>query len=269
MLQAVFIADPHLAKYAWGRGTGHGDYDLDIARRELLRGAGYLLDCGAQRRVSERLVAVLGDYFHYDTPAGTTTGGTALDRDSRAERMLAIGAQTACEIIAESAETAHTTVVLVPGNHDQMLTAALRLILLAEFRGHPNVTVSDEVTRRQYRLWGKNLLGFNHGDQRPEMLAASMSIERPVEWGQAAYREIHAGHLHNEQEKQKLVEQRGAVTHAGVVVRTHRSLCPPDGWHADMQFVGAPRGMSAFYYAREGGLVAFDMADPRLLAPAA
>lgn len=261
--QDVIIADPHVAKLAYGRTTGGPDYDARIAESLLWDSSLELMELGERRQdVAFRSIDLLGDYFHYDVPAGTTTGGTPQDRDTRLQRMIEIGADMAVRIIERSAERVRTQVLLVPGNHDETLSWSLQRILIAEFRRHPNVEINTELTRRKYDAWGRCLLGFNHGDKKPEALATTMPIEVPKLWGESVYREIHMGHLHNEREKQKLVEMKGTVTHAGVIVRTHRSLSAADQWHADEQWIGAPRGMSAWYYHKRGALLGMDMTSP-------
>lgn len=259
LAQCLVVADPHFGKLCWHKGTGDADYDLDIAERLVLGAATDLMERGGA--VEKRYITFLGDVFHFDTLAGTTTGGTAVDRDSRVAKMLQVGADVCASIVRRSALTAPTEVVVVPGNHDEVLSAALQRILVAEFRADPSVTVDDTHTRRKVRLWGRTLLGFNHGDKRKKELAANLAVEHPQLWGMSGYREIHTGHLHSEGERYE-----GTLTHAGVIVRTHRSIAPPDQWHADEGYIGAARGMSAWVYHRAGGLVGMQMHDPALAA---
>ena len=64
------------------------------------------------------MIAVVGDFYHYDSPQGHTTKGTPLDRDGRVQKMIAAGARVMFDIIERSAATAPTDVILAPGNHD-------------------------------------------------------------------------------------------------------------------------------------------------------
>jgi hypothetical protein len=146
-------------------------------------------------------------------------------------------------------------VVLVPGNHDAVMTIALRQILSAEFRGARNVTIDCRNTTRKYITYGKCLLGLTHGDKAKKRLHELMAIEAREEWGASLYREIHTGHLHSMAEVETI---------SGVVVRTHPALCPPDGWHALEGYVGATRGMQSFHYHRDAGLVGMAMVNPEM-----
>lgn len=253
VLQGVVIADPHLAKYAWPTETGGKPYDLMIAATLVRQAAAKLLADGDRRGVGRRAIWILGDYFHYDTPSGTTTGGTAMDRDGRVPKMIREGAAVLYDIIEQSAKHCQTDVVLVPGNHDYVLTYALREALSAYFRNDERVTVDAGATTRKYVEWGRCLIGLTHGDKARKRLGELMAAEVPEAWGRSVYREVHTGHLHAIAEVQSV---------AGVVVRTAPSLSPPDGWHALEGFVGSVRGMEAFYYHKAGALVGMTMANP-------
>lgn len=254
VMQAIVIADPHIGKYAWSHETGWEDYDISIATQLLRASAAELIADGDSRGVGRRVILLLGDYFHYDTPGGATTKGTPLDRDGRVEKMIAAGASALFDIIEASAKRVNTEVVLVPGNHDAVLTVALRQILTAHFRRDSRVTVDARGTSRKYLEHGRCLIGMTHGDKARKRLGELMAAEASEAWGRSRYREIHTGHLHSVAEVQTI---------GGVVVRTAPALCPPDGWHALEGYVGAPRGMESYYYHPAGNLVGMTMASPR------
>lgn len=253
VMQCVVIADVHIGKYAWRHETGWDDYDIGIAARMLRAAADELLQDGNAAGVGSRTIALLGDFFHYDTPHGATTKGTPLDRDGRVEKMMEEGARVLFDIIEASAKTLPTNVVLVPGNHDAVLTIALRQILSAHFRNDPRVRVDARGTSRKYLRHGKCLIGLAHGDKAQKRLGELMALEAREDWGQTTYREMHTGHFHSMAE---------VHTIGGVVIRTHPALCPPDGWHALEGYVGATRGMQSFYYHADGGLVGMRMSNP-------
>lgn len=251
--QLVVVADPHFGKYAWRGSTGGADYDLSIARQCVADAGGELIGRGDEMYApARRTVVFLGDVFHYDTPAGTTTGGTAIDRDGRYQKMLNVGADTCVALVEQSAETAPTDVVVVPGNHDEILSCAFQRILAERFRLDGRVTVDDGHTQRKYLTWGANLVGVTHGHKAKKKLPQLMALERPDLWASTIYREYHTGHLHH----QAAEWQRPIETIDGVVVRIAPSLGPADDWHAAEGFVGAVRGMETFFYRKSGGLAA-------------
>lgn len=256
--QQVVIADPHLSKLCWPKSTGGDPYDLSIARKLVMGGVQWLV--GREGGCQDRVLAFLGDYFHYDTLQGTTTAGTMQDRDSRLPKMFEAGTELAVQVIKYAARLGKVKVILVPGNHDAVLTVALQRVLLAEFRQSGDVEIDCGHTKRKVHTYGKNLFMYDHGDRRKKELAATLSIEHPELWGQSTYREIHTGHLH-----QEIDVFHGTQTHHGCLVYTHPSMSPPDQWHADEQYIGATRGMKAFTYDIGGGQIASFTATPRIL----
>jgi Calcineurin-like phosphoesterase len=260
LMQQIVIADPHLSKLCWPGSTGGEAYDISIARKLVYGGVRYLVD--QQPHVTQRTIAFLGDYFHYDTLSGTTTAGTLQDRDSRLPKMLEVGAELAVQSIDLAARYGEVHVVLVPGNHDSVLTIALQRILQAEFRSTPHVTIDDTHTKRKTHVFGKNLFLYDHGDRRKKELPHTLAVEHPLLWGNSTHREIHTGHLHHESEV-----YHGTATHHGCVLYTHPSMSPPDQWHADEQYIGSMRGMKAFTYLESGGqIAAHTVTSPMLLA---
>lgn len=252
-LQAIVIADPHIGKHAWAKETGYGDYDLNLACATLRDGCSHLM----QGEAEVRHFWLLGDYFHYDTPNGTTTKGTPLERDGRVQKMIQDGSAVLFDVLEESAKQMPTAVTLVPGNHDTILTWALQRILQSHFRATRNITIDDTFTNRKYQRWGKCLLGLTHGDKAKKLLPSLMAREAASEWGQTTLREIHTGHLHY---------RRAVDTLEGVTMHQHPALCPPDSWHAQEGFV-SDRGMQSFLYHSEGAPIGMRFFSPDIGKP--
>lgn len=256
--QQIIVADAHLSKLCWPQSTGGEAYDLTIARKLILNAVKYL--AGREGMCHSRVLGFLGDYFHYDTLMGTTTAGTSQDRDSRLPKMLDVGAELAVEMIDYCARLGKVKVLIVPGNHDAVLTSALQRILIAEFRNIPHVTIDGGHTARKYHEFGRNGFLYTHGDRRKKELPATFATEQAALWGRTTHREIHTGHLHTEIE-----QYNGTLSHQGCLMRTHPSMSPPDQWHADEQYVGSARGMKAYTYHVKGGEIASYTATPNLL----
>lgn len=79
------LCDLHFGGKSWHAMTG-ADYDLTIASKLTVETASRLL--ARSRGCASRTIAIVGDAMHFDTVAGTTTGGTFLDRDSRLPKAL-------------------------------------------------------------------------------------------------------------------------------------------------------------------------------------
>lgn len=236
------LCDLHFGGKSWHAMTG-ADYDLTIASKLTVETASRLL--ARSRGCASRTIAIVGDAMHFDTVAGTTTGGTFLDRDSRLPKALgdlivAVGA-----VVDESADECQTQLVVVPGNHDAALAWAVQIILEQRYRNDERVAVDTTLTTRKYIANGNNLIGITHGDKAKKRLAGIMALEARQHWQKCTYREWHVGHLHHQ------AAEIGTID--GVVVRTHPTIVPPDSWHVDSGFVGAERGMQGFLYHPQGG----------------
>lgn len=257
--QVLVVSDTHFGAYSWGRTTGGHDYDLGIAEARVADVTQQLLATESMHRPARRTVAFLGDLFHFDTPAGTTTGGTPLERDGRLQKVIDVASTTLLEVVERSAETCPTDVVIVNGNHDEVLTWAFQRILQERFRSDGRVTVKPDFTGRQYLTHGRNLLGFAHGHKAKKKLPQIMALEQAAAWSRCHYREWHTGHLHHQAaEHNKPIE-----TLESVVVRTAPTVVPPDDWHSAGGFIGARQACECFYYAESGGLIAMHVAEPR------
>jgi len=258
--QVLPVGDCHLGKYAWRLTTGPaggGDYDLDIAERRVREASSERLAIGDSYKPARRTIAFLGDIFHYDSPGGTTTSGTPLERDGRLQKMLEVGCETLLALVERSAEACLTDVIVVNGNHDETLTYAFQRILHERFRNDRRVEVRMEYTGRQYAAMGRNLLGFCHGHRAKRKLGQLMALEKPAEWSGSVCREWHTGHFHS----QAAEWQRPIETIDSVIVRTCPSLSAADDWHSEHGFLGSRQAMETFLYRPEGGLVAMHVSE--------
>jgi UDP-2,3-diacylglucosamine pyrophosphatase LpxH len=260
--QVLVVADCHFGKYAWGRTTGGDDYDLDLAERLVGQAGDELVAVGDSHKPTRRTIAFLGDLFHYDRPDGSTTSGTPLERDGRLQKMIAVGCDTLLRIIERSSQSVPTDVVIVNGNHDEVLTWTFQRILSERFRGSKSVRVKEDFTGRQYLTHGRNLLGFAHGHRAKKKLPQIMALEASQHWAKCPYREWHTGHFHS----QAAEWQRPIETLDGVIVRTAPALCPPDDWHSVNGFIGSRQACETFIYEPDGGLCSMHVASPRAKA---
>ena len=258
--QVLVVADTHFGAYAWSKTTGGSNYDLGIAARRVSDVTRQLLDAGNTHSPQRRTIAFLGDLFHFDTPGGTTTSGTPLERDGRLQKMIQVGCDSLLAIVERSADSAPTDVLVVNGNHDEVLTWTFQRILLERFRGDRRVVIKPDFTGRQYLTHGKNLLGFTHGHKAKRKLPQIMALEQQAAWSGSNYREWHTGHLHH----QAAEHNKPLDTLDSVIVRTSPTVCPPDDWHATHGFIGSRQAMETFIYSPDGGMTAMHVAAPRL-----
>jgi hypothetical protein len=253
------IADPHFGKYAW-RQTAGEDYDLNIAAKVVREAAAELLGAAAGCRPSRISVAFLGDVFHYDTPGGTTTKGTPLERDGRLPKMFDEGCDCLLSVVDGAGQIGPTDTVIVAGNHDAVLTVAFQKVMGLRFMNDRRVRTESTYSPRKYLTHGRNLIGFTHGHKAKKKLPQLMAIERPREWSECWYREWHTAHLHHQAAEASMPID----SIEGVVVRTAPAVCATDDYHAEEGYIGQRRAMELFIYEKDGGLSSMHVSGPKV-----
>lgn len=198
LMNVVPWGDPHFGLHCWAEEVGE-DFDLKIAKRDLCAAVDYLI---SQAPPAPRCILMnLGDFFHADNLAGVTSrSGNVLDMDTRLPKVIRVGVSAVRQAI-ESALSRHEIVEVVNaiGNHDDVLSMALSIMLANIYENEPRVVVHDSPTRRHYILHDKVLIGITHGDQTKDSdLPGIMATERPEWWGQTRHRYFYRGHHHQD-----------------------------------------------------------------------
>ena len=240
------IPDLHIGKLAWGKETGHDNYDTKLARQAFEEALETLI-----QRVShfdfERVVFPVGnDLLNADNMINTTTGGTPQNSDVRFQKTFTTARYMIVEAIERLRLLAPVDVVMVPGNHDQLSIWHLGDSLECYFHKYNDVSIDNDPRQRKYYEFGKVMLMFTHGDKgsKPDYLGV-VATEQPEMWARTEFREVHCGHIH----KVEVAEYHG------LKVRVSPALCPPDAWHAEKHFVGNGRSAEAFVWSKDEGLI--------------
>lgn len=227
-LMAVYpMGDPHFGMYSYARETG-ADFDVNIAKHDLCAAVDYLV--GQAPPCKRAVIANLGDFFHADNVEGVTTrSGNVLDMDTRMSHVVQIGV-TALRQAISTALTKHQRVDVINaiGNHDDMLSQMLSIMLAHIYENEPRVTIHDDPTARHYIRHGSVLLGITHGHQTKDAkLPGVMAAERSELWGKTKFRYWFRGHYHQDR-----VEE-----YPGCKVEQFRTLAAPDAYAASHGFM--------------------------------
>ena len=221
LLSVYPLGDPHIGCYAWAEEAGE-DFDVNIARQDLLAAAGRLVDVAP---ASERaLICNLGDFFHADSLSQLTKSGHKLDVDTRWPRVLRLGCQLMVDLITLALRKhQRVDVINAIGNHDDHSSIMLSAFLEAWFHAEPRVHVHPTTSKFHYVEFGRCLIGVTHGDTvKHQLLGELMASDKPEAWGRTLYRYWYTGHIHHTSK----TELRGAV------VESFRTLAAKDAWHA-------------------------------------
>ncbi|HXG71345.1 MAG TPA: hypothetical protein VNJ04_12135 [Gemmatimonadaceae bacterium] len=241
------IPDLHVGKLAWGDETGWAHYDAKAAEQRFEDAVDALIARSQSFGCDHVLFPLGNDLLHADTKAGTTTGGTPLDTDSRYHKSFSLARKLTTRAIDRfRAEIGPVKVLLVPGNHDTLAVWHLGDSLSCYYRHDADVEIDNAPTMRKYHQHGKVMLMFTHGNKgKLAEYPLLMATEQPDMWGATIHREAHTGDKH----------QLRVQEHRGVKVRISPALCPPDAWHSEMQFVGNAESAEAFIWHPEEGLI--------------
>jgi len=240
------IMDFHVGKLSIPEETGSFEYNMEVAETLFKKTVLDILSKVDKYELSiERIIFPVGqDFFHIDTPKGTTSSGTPLEYASNWQTIFSKGVELLVWAIEQLRAVAPVEVMYVPGNHDEMLSYCAVVGLYHTYSATDSVTVDISQTTRKYFSYGNNLVGYSHGREEGRRIAGLMQIEVPELWGESKYREWHLGDLH----------QEGTKEENGIIIRRISSITAADSWHAKKGYVGAVRKASAYVWDKNNGL---------------
>lgn len=241
-LLEVNMSDLHLNKL----GYRNGEYDHKQAEDIFF----YILNDILTRTENTKFEKILfiwsHDFFNIDNLIKATTGGTPQDTSTRFADMYKQGKRMLIQGIDLLRGFAPVETVQVGANHDRLTSYTMSEVIEAWFRNDPKVKIDNDPLSRKYIRYGRNLIGFSHGDKEKSRLGKLMPVEARKDWGETLYSEIHAAHLHSEQ----AVKEEN-----GVIVRYLSSPSGTDNWHYESGYVGAVRKVQSFIWDKERGLL--------------
>lgn len=259
LMYEIFMPDFHFGLKAWGKETGYGDWDLDIAYKKWFEHLHYHLMRIPEHSVGHVVLTLGNDLIHFDNlvagKGGATSNGTPQDVDSRWQKVFSLVADVcmeSIEMIAQAAPHAHIIVPMIPGNHDYQTNYYLGSVLEARYRDSDRVTVMNAPTTYKCVEFGDCLVMWTHGkDVKDKDLGDLMLATWPEETGSTRHREWHIGHTH----------QETCMELTNCRVRRSPAGCPPDAWHSQNGYVGRPSGSRAFVWHPSRGLLSIGLYD--------
>lgn len=218
------------------------DWDVKIATKILMESTDRLAN-----RVGSAETGVLlnvGDFFHADSSANTTTKGTPVDVDTRIGKTFKLAGRLFQILIDKMLETHKQVVVInVRGNHDSDMACHLSSCLELLYSKEKRVNVLPNYSKFIHYQWHNNLFVFHHGDRmKHEQILQVVIKNLDNEWSESKNRYCHLGHIHHH-----TAREVGSMhfEHWG-------SLTATDQWHSDSGY-GAERSMTAVVYHKDYG----------------
>lgn len=218
------------------------DWDVKIATKVLVDAVDRL-----SSRVGNAHTGVLvnvGDMFHADSSANTTTAGTPVDVDTRIGKTFKLAGRLFQTIIDKMLEVHQEVVVInVRGNHDSDMACHLSSCLELLYDKEPRVNVLKNYSKFLHWEWENNLFVYHHGDRvKHEQILQAVVTNLDEEWSRCKHRYCHMGHIHHQMSKE-----------IGTMIFEHfSSLTATDQWHSDSGY-GANRSMTAIVYHKKNG----------------
>ena len=235
------LYDVHWGMHAWGAETGGDDYDLKLAKADLLNAFERVL--ALTPFVSHSVILIGGDFFHADDNRNETPAHRhKVDSDGRIRKTISTAIETLEWIIQRIQSKAETvTVRVLRGNHDEHSHLPLFFGLQGRFI-HSRVQIPD-IPRDLFEFqWGRTAIFGHHGDkQSPQELVLKLADQCPF-WSETRHRYAYTGHKH------KMAAQRIG----GVHWEQLDAFCPPDAYGSTWT---GRRAFKAEVFSKQSGRV--------------
>ncbi len=255
LLNLYTITDAHVGMYAWSKEAGE-DWDLKIAEKTIVSAISHLIRNSPKAETA--LINQLGDYLHIDSlSAVTPTSGHLLDADGRYGLLVKVAVRILRTVVDLAlAKHARVIVLIAEGNHDMASSVWLRHLFSLVYENEPRVIVHESEMAYYCHMHGKTMLTFHHGHLRkPAEINSVIPAQFPKEWGAAAHRYCHMGHMHHLMVKEN----------AGITVMQHPTIAARDAYSARNGWI-ADRRMIGITYHREFGETSQTIVNPDMFA---
>ena len=177
-LAVVNIGDAHFGMYAHEDISGE-NYNLEIAAKRhkdvFMRVMNNAPEC------ETIIINHLGDFFHSDNYESATTKGTRVDTDGRLEQVFLVGLEVLSFITEEALKRYKNVIVRhVKGNHDSVLSMAIKAHQEAYWRNNKRVTIEMTPSPTWVYQHGNTAFLVSHGHApKPNKLAEYFAAKYP------------------------------------------------------------------------------------------
>ena len=170
----ISISDLHSGALAWGKETGYGDWDLDIAIKRLNEWLSRLYAHIEREKVHEIILYYNGDTLHANgqTPMTSTHGSDhILDVDTRHFKTVDVTGENIISNTDMAAQVSNVRLVIKRGNHDGDSHLALLQGAKWRYYNQENVTVEMDPNAYWAHIFGRVALFGHHGDKiKPDVM---------------------------------------------------------------------------------------------------
>lgn len=251
----MMITDHHFGKIGFNPDTMDFNWSLKEAGKAYNDAVDFFLSQINLKDVSEFVLPTGNDLLNIDSSLNTTTKGTPQMTGDFWASVFRYSKETVIAVIEKLAKIAPVYAYFIPGNHDFNSVFSLGEAVHAYFQSNPNVVVTNNVIKRHYHVFGKNLTGYAHGNgMKPRDAYNAMTQDEPTKFGAAKFRKFRLGHLH-QNKINKIVDLAYKEEVNGVDVEICPSLAPVDEWHYQNVYIGNLRRSKCFVAHKELGVI--------------
>jgi hypothetical protein len=224
---------------------------MEIAKMRFLEAISRFVTEAKQRHPERIFLNLGGDFFNTDSNGKTTTKGTPQDEESTVQDTNRRAAWMMIDAVNALASVAPVTLIIIPGNHDEIRSWFFGHAMEMRFYNDKRVTVDNREVFRKYYRYGINLLGAVHGEEDAKKLPFLMIQENLKDYGETRVRYVFKGHYHKKAgEVKTLVDED-----RGVTIWTNPSLSGSDKWHNKAGWIGAIKEAQCWVFDRALGHV--------------
>lgn len=236
------LFDVHWGMHAWGEETGGDDYDLRLAKTDLVNSFERVLQITPC--VAHAVLLIGGDFFHADDSRNETPAHKhRLDMDGRFHKVIDTAIEVMCFVVQRIlSKSARVTIRILRGNHDEHSHKFLTVGLSQRFR-ESNVMVEKSPRDLFEFQWGENVAVYaKHGDrQTPKDFILGLADQCP-KYSSTKHRYAKTGHRHSYR-----AERIG-----GTEWEQLDAFCPPDAYGSTWT---GRRAFKAEVFSKQSGRV--------------
>lgn len=258
-MQLIDIADLHIGKAAFDH-EGNSLYDIDKAVEVAHKAVESLVTYGAPYNPEQFVLPIGNDVLHVDGKGNTTTSGTPQDTDKTWTHMVDAAFYLYVTIAQELATIAPVKLIHCRDNHAEHLSYMLAKQVEAYLHNNPNVSADISRLDRMYHVYGKNLIGLDHGHGVSNgKLQEVVSAEQRKLWGEAEHCTFIRHHLHHADVMKKgvkVLNDQVLKDYAGMTIMYMRSPSSSDGWHHNKGYIGGRKAIDSIVFHPDMGQIA-------------
>ena len=252
----VCLPDLHGGLFSWRNETGE-DYDLHIAKQRLEIAMEDVKNRCIGKKLKGIFFVTLGDLLNFDNEEQSTTKRTPQQSDGRTAKVHDLILDTLIDAITMLGNIAPVEVVYLPGNHDLITGRMLMVAVKMAFRNDKNIHFDVSPNPLKSRRFGNVMVGWTHGDMPEKNMGSWLPQMARSDFGECSVVEVHAGHFHKQNTKEKSVTVRNynqTFEDNGVVVRYLPTISSASGWAHQQGYSKTVKTIMSFLWNEQTGL---------------